>query len=79
MTQITLPDADLAAALDGVSTDHFFTEEQFQRDMDYYRAQTIAKTMLDAGLISLSQFDKLTALNRRSFSPFLAEIMPNMT
>ena len=36
MTQITLPDADLAAALDGVSTDHFFTEEQFQRDMDYY-------------------------------------------
>ncbi len=79
MTQITLPDADLAAALDGVSTDHFFTEEQFQRDMDYYRAQTIAKTMLDAGLISLSQFDKLTALNRRSFSPFLAEIMPKMT
>ena len=32
MTQITLPDADLAAALDGVSTDHFFTEEQFQRN-----------------------------------------------
>ena len=32
MTQITLPDADLAAALDGVTTDHFFTEEQFQRD-----------------------------------------------
>ena len=66
MTQITLPDADLAAALDGVSTDHFFTEEQFQRDVDYYRAQTIAKTMLDAGLISLSQFDKLTALNNSS-------------
>lgn len=79
MTQITLPDADLAAALDGVTTDHFFTEEQFQRDVDYYRAQTIAKTMLDAGLISLSQFDKLTALNRKSFSPFLAEIMPKMT
>lgn len=79
MTQITLPDADHAAALDGITTDHFFTEEQFQRDMDYYRAQTIAKTMLDAGLISLSQFDKLTALNRRSFSPFLAEIMPKMT
>ena len=38
MTQITLPDADLAAALDGVSTDHFFTEEQFQRDVDYYKS-----------------------------------------
>lgn len=79
MIQITLPDADLTAALDGVTTDHFFTEEQFQRDVDYYRAQTIAKTMLDAELISLSQFDKLTALNRRSFSPFLAEIIPKMT
>ncbi len=79
MTQITLPDADLAAALEGVTTEHFFTEEQFQKDMDYYRAQSITKSMLDAGLISLSQFDKLTALNRKSFSPFLHEIMPKMT
>ena len=76
MTQITLPDADLAAAPDGVTTDRFFTPEQFQRDVDYYRAQSIAKAMLDSGLISLSQFDKLTVLNRKSFSPFLAEIMP---
>mgnify|MGYP001397434154 CR=1 FL=1 len=79
MTQITLPDADIAAALEGVTTEHFFTEEQFQKDMDYYRAQSITKSMLDAGLISLSQFDKLTALNRKSFSPFLHEIMPKMT
>lgn len=79
MAQITLLDADLAAALDGVTTDRFFTDEQFQRDVDYYRAQTIAKTMLDTGLISLSQFNKLTVLNRKSFSPFLAEIMPKMT
>ena len=79
MTQITLPDTDLAAALDGVTTDHFFTEDQFQHDMDYYRAQRIAKSLLDSGLISLSQFNNLTALNRKSFSPFLAEIMPKMT
>lgn len=79
MTQITLPDTDLAAALDGVTTEHFFAAEQFQRDVDYYRAQNIAKSMLDAGLISLSQFNKLTTLNRKSFSPFLHEIMPKMT
>ena len=77
MTQITLPISDLAAALDGVTTEHFFTEEQFQRDVDYFRAQQIAKAMLDAGLISLSQFDKLSNLNRKSFSPFLADIFPN--
>lgn len=69
-------DAKAAAALDGVTTDRFFTPEQFQRDVDYYRAQSIAKSMLTSGLISLSQFDKLTALNRKSFSPFLVEIMP---
>ena len=77
MTQITLPISALAAALDGVTTEHFFTEEQFQRDVDYFRAQQITKAMLDAGLISLSQFDKLSNLNRKSFSPFLADIFPN--
>ena len=77
MTQITLPVSDLAAVLDGVTTDHFFTEEQFQRDVDYFRAQQITKSMLDAGLISLSQFDKLSNLNRKTFSPFLEDIYPN--
>ena len=70
-------DPDLAAALDGVSTDHFFTPEQFQQDVDYFRAQQISKTMLDAGLISLSQFDKLSEMNRTTFSTFLADIFPN--
>ena len=70
-------DPDLAAALDGVSTDHFFTPEQFQQDVDYFRAQQISKTLLDAGLISLSQFDKLSEMNRKTFSSFLADIYPN--
>ena len=77
MTQKILPDTNLAAALDGVTTDHFFTPEQLQQDVDYYRAQMIAKAMLDAGLISLPQFDNLTELNQKSFSPFLADIFPD--
>ncbi|MFQ7288359.1 MAG: SHOCT domain-containing protein [Lacrimispora saccharolytica] len=56
------------AALEGISTEHLFTPEQFQQDVDYYRAQCITKSLLDSGLISLSQFNKLTALNRKSFS-----------
>lgn len=71
-----LADIKITASLGGVATDHFFTQVQFQRDVDYYRAQCIAKSMLNSGLISLSQFNKLTHLNRQSFSPFLAEIMP---
>lgn len=77
MTQTTLPDTQLAAALDGVTTEYFFTPEQFQQDVDFYRAQQISKAMLDAGLISLSQFDKLSNMNRETFSPFLADIFPN--
>ena len=56
-----------------------FTQKQEQDEFDYHRAQLIAKTMLDEGLISLSEYTKITELNCQSFSPFLAEIMPNMT
>ncbi len=52
------------------------TQEQLQREVDYVRAQRILEAMLDKGLISLSEFDKITALNRQSFSPLLAGIMP---
>lgn len=52
-------------------------QEQLRREVDYVRAQQILKAMLDKGLISLSEFDKITALNRESFSPMLAGIMPS--
>ncbi len=54
------------------------SQEQLQRELDYLRAQRILETMLDKGLISLSEFNRITALNRRSFSPALAEIMPEI-
>lgn len=53
MAQLTSFNTDLIAILEGVTTDHFFTMEQFQQDMDYYRAQRIAKALLDSGLIFL--------------------------
>lgn len=52
------------------------SQEQLQREVDYARAQLMLKSMLHNGLISLSEFNKITALNRESFSPALAEIMP---
>ena len=52
------------------------SQEQLRREADYARSQKILKSMLNQGLISLSEFDKITALNRESFSPALAEIMP---
>lgn len=52
------------------------SQEQLQREVDYVRAQQILDSMLQNGLISLSEFNKITALNRESFSPMLAGIMP---
>ena len=48
-------------------------QEQLQREVDYVRAQRILAFMLQNGLISLSEFNKITALNRKSFSPALAK------
>jgi membrane peptidoglycan carboxypeptidase len=42
------------------------------------REQDISKKMLDDGLISVAEFNKLTAINRETFSPLFAEIMPEI-
>lgn len=57
----------------------YFTKKRIEGDLDYQRAQDIAKRMLSDGLISVDEFDKLTAINRETFYPLYAEIMPKMT
>lgn len=54
------------------------SQEQLQREVDYVRAQRILDSMLQNGLISSSEFNKITLLNRQSFSPALASIMPEI-
>ena len=51
------------------------SHNDLQNDYDYFKAQEVAKLMLNSGLISLSEFNKLTLLNRKTFSPFYVEIM----
>lgn len=55
----------------------YFTQERIQGDLNYKMAQQIAKTMLDSGLISVDEFDKLSDINLKTFSPLFAEIYPN--
>ena len=52
------------------------SQEQLQREVDYVRAQQILTSMLEKGLITLSEFNKITELNRKTFSPLLAELLP---
>ena len=49
-------------------------EVQMQKDMDYTFAQRILTGMREKGLISVDEFDKITALNRKSFSQYLMEL-----
>ena len=53
------------------------TEEKLLDEFDYYRSQKLLEMLLENGHISLPEFNKISELNRKSFSPFLAEIMPN--
>lgn len=52
------------------------SQEQLQREHDYFLAQQILESMLKNDLITADEFNKITALNRQSFSPALAQIMP---
>ena len=45
-------------------------------EVNYYRAQQITEQLYAAGMISFVEYDKLTALNRKSFSPLLVDLLP---
>lgn len=51
------------------------TDEQLKREYNYCMAQKILKSMLEKGLISADEFNKIMRKNRETFSPYLAEIM----
>jgi hypothetical protein len=52
------------------------SQEQLQREFDYIQAEKLLRKMLEKSLITEVEFYKIDALNRQTFSPFLAEIMP---
>jgi hypothetical protein len=52
------------------------SQEQIQREFDYFQAEKLLRKMLEKGLITEVEFNKIDALNRQAFSPFLVEIMP---
>jgi hypothetical protein len=52
------------------------SEQQLQNEFSYIMSEKILNEMLDKGLINQLEFDKIIALNRETFSPFLAKIMP---
>lgn len=53
-----------------------YTEEEMQQEYGYMLAQQMTRKLLEKGLISDVEFNKITAKNRETFSPKLAAIMP---
>ena len=51
------------------------TEEQLQREYDFYIAENIIRMLQKESKITEDERHKISALNRRKFLPKLAEIM----
>lgn len=51
------------------------TEEQLQREYDFYIAESIIKMLHKEGRITEDELHKISVLNRQKFSPKLADIM----
>lgn len=44
-------------------------------EINYYKAQAITELLYASGMITFDEYDKLTDLNRRSFSPLYADLL----
>ena len=74
-TKTVLQATDIASHLKAIP----IAPVNIQQDYDFFMAQEASEALLSAGLISLVEFNKLTQLNRDTFSPLFAEIMPKIT
>ena len=54
---------------------HEITQEELQREYDFYMTQKMLETMFMFSMISVDEFHKISAVNRKTFSLFLSEIM----
>ena len=54
---------------------HRLTDKQFYDEINYHRAEKLTKKMLDKGLITSEEHDRILAEARKIFVPFLAELL----
>lgn len=45
-------------------------------ELNYYKAQAITELLYASGMITFDEYDKLTDLNRQTFSPMFADLLP---
>ena len=47
-------------------------------EIQYYQAQKLTDMLYENRLISFDEYDKLTELNRQTFSPLFVDLFPKM-
>lgn len=51
-------------------------QQKIMDEIEYYKAQAITELLYTSGKITFDEYDKLTGLNRKAFSPLLADLLP---
>lgn len=51
-------------------------QKQVIDELNYHRAQTITELLYRRNLITFEEYDRLTLMNRDTFSPVMAELLP---
>ncbi len=69
VTKITSPAETKAPAA------HRLTDKQLYDEINYHRAEKLTKKMLEKGLITSEEHDRILAEARKIFVPFLAELL----
>ena len=69
VTKITSPAETKAPAA------YRLTDKQLYDEINYHRAEKLTKKMLDKGLITSEEHDRILAEARKIFVPFLAELL----
>lgn len=52
-----------------------FTQEQLQQEFNFLQAERITKKLLEKGIITADQYDRIMAENKRTFPTHLAPIL----
>ena len=69
VTKITTP------AETAVPAGFQLSDQQLYDELNYHRAEKLTKKMLDVGLITPDEFDRILAEIRKIFVPILADIL----
>jgi hypothetical protein len=56
---------------------NFYTNKRIQDELNYQRAKAITDTMLQCGLLSPDEYNKVMNINLRTFPPLFSEIFPH--